>query len=194
MLSHYVFSEFENGTIFMKDGSKIDIPLNFNSASEQIVFIRNGQKLALADETILNVDSVFIRNKKFVLVEDKFMEKISGINYDLFIEYKCKVTPPREDKEGYGVKSRTASINTYHRAYGPGGIYELKLPEDFIVKPYVEYKVKIKDKIYSFNSVRQLLKLYSNQKQKVNNYTSVNEIDINNIENIRKFIQYMQID
>lgn len=193
-ISHYVFPEFQNGTIFMKDGTRIDIPLNYNSASEEIVFIRNGKKLALADEMIPNVDSVLIQNKKFILEDDTFIEIVSGINYDVLIAYKCKVSEPQPDGD-YGVKSRTASIKTYYRALGPGGIYELTLPEDLIVRPYIEYQLKVDGQTHYFKSERQLLRLYSHKRDKIKEYTNNNKkIDIDNTASVTEFIQFIQID
>lgn len=192
VLSHYIFPEFVNGVILMKDGTKINVPLNYNSASEQVVFIKNGQKLALADETIPTIDTVYMSDKKFILESGSFMEVKSGSNYDLFIGYKCDVTPPAIER-GYGIKSSMGTVNTYSKMYGSGGIvYELELPKDFKIKPFVVFKLRVNDKIHNFRTEKQLLRIFNNQKEKVQNYRRETKLDMNNIESIEDFIRHMQ--
>lgn len=192
LISHYVFPEFKDGVILMKDGTKVASLLNYNSASEQVVYIDKGNKLALSDGTIEKVDTVFIQDKKFVLVDGNFMEVISGSNFDMYVNYRCKVTLPKDDDSGYGNKSRTSSSRTYRRALGMEGMFELSLPEDYIVKPYIEYKIRNNAGMHNVKNMKQLMKLYKDQKKQIKEYTGINSVSIDNAESVLKFVDYMQ--
>ena len=136
---HYIFPEFVTGSVLMKDGTSHQALLNFNVATEEMIFDQNGQKLAFADVTRKGLDTVFIENRKFVLLDDsKFAEVIHQNGYTLMVQYKCRVIPPGKPS-GYGGTSQTSSVTSYSSLMGSGQLYELKLPDDFKVNPYNVY-------------------------------------------------------
>lgn len=192
LISHYVFPEFKDGVILMKDGTKVASLLNYNSASEQVVYIDKGNKLALSDGTIEKVDTVFIQDKKFVLVDGNFMEVISGSNFDMYVNYRCKVTLPKDDDSGYGNKSRTSSSRTYRRAVGMEGMFELTLPDEYIVKPYTEYIIINNDGVHTIKSIRHLKRIYKGNKQEVKEYANKEDVSLDEVESIIKFVDYFQ--
>lgn len=73
-ISHYLFPEFASGTVLMKDGRRNPALLNFNAATEEMVFNQNGQVLALAEPTLTQTDTVIIGSRRFVLHNHHFVE------------------------------------------------------------------------------------------------------------------------
>jgi len=55
----------------MKDGTRNPALLNYNAATEEMIFDQNGQKLAFAEITLNNLDTVFVQDRKFVLLDNK---------------------------------------------------------------------------------------------------------------------------
>ncbi|HOT65045.1 MAG TPA: hypothetical protein PLV98_06430, partial [Dysgonamonadaceae bacterium] len=105
--------EFVSGTILMKDGTKNQAFLNFNAATEEMVFKQNDQVLALADVTLNQIDTIFIEDRKFVVHEKKIMEVLrQSSSYTLFAQYKCRVIPPGKPA-GYGGTSQTSASDSY---------------------------------------------------------------------------------
>ena len=139
VVNHYIFLEFVTGTVLMKDGTTHQTLLNYNAASEEMIFDQNGQKLAFAEVTLNGLDTVFIEDRRFVLLDNaKFAEVIHQDGYTLMAQYKCRVIPPGKPS-GYGGTSQTSSVTSYSSLLGGGQLYELELPDDFKVNPYNVY-------------------------------------------------------
>lgn len=48
-VNHYVFSKFTEGEVLLKGGSSFRVLLNYNTLTEEMIFERNNQKLAISD-------------------------------------------------------------------------------------------------------------------------------------------------
>ena len=75
-ITHYLFPEFIQGTILMKAGDTRETLLNYNSLTEEMIFETNGRKLAIAPRDIVRMDTIYINNRKFIPMEDYFIEII----------------------------------------------------------------------------------------------------------------------
>ncbi|MGE4514751.1 MAG: hypothetical protein AB7E26_13205, partial [Chryseobacterium sp.] len=65
--THYLQPDFADGTVIMKNGTKNQALLNYNMVTEEMVFYQGEQILALADPTLINLDTVVIGDRKFIL-------------------------------------------------------------------------------------------------------------------------------
>ena len=151
-LSHYIFPEFTKGTIQMKTGIKDEAMLNYNSLTEEMVFDLKGEKLAIDKEKLPLVDTIFINGRKFVPVNNKFVEFIYHSGVDLFCEHVCTVTPPARPT-GFGGASQTSNATMISSFEASGVFYGLKLPDGYIINPHIYYWVKKAWK----NSTEQLI-------------------------------------
>ena len=190
-LSHYIFPEFTQGVVLMKSGEKVKALLNYNSLTEEMVYIDNGTKLAIADKSLATVDTVFIKNKKFVLVKNKFFESIYHSKFDLFIEHKCFVNSPGKPA-AYGGTSQTSSSTSYSSIFSEGMKLELKLPDGYEVQPYSCYWIKKNETFRMFKNIRQLKYLYPTKKELYNAYVKEHDVEFNNQESIIRFIEYLE--
>lgn len=189
---HYVFPEFTNGIVLMKDGAKHQTLLNYNVATEEMIFDQHGQKLALADVTLMHLDTVIIQDRKFVLIENKkFAEVISQNGYKLLAQYKSKVIPPGKPA-AYGGTSQTSSTTSYSSWMGDGRMYQLELPDDFKINPYTVYWIDNGTGWKSFSSMGQIKKFYNKQKTLYNRYTKENKVDFKDQESVAALIHYME--
>jgi hypothetical protein len=173
---HYLFPEFVQGVVLMKSGQKNPAMLNFNAATEEMVFNQNGQVLALAEPTLSQLDTVFLKDKKFVLHNQKFVEVLHQDGYRLFAQYKCRVIPPGKPA-AYGGTSQTSSADSYSSWSSGGRVYELQLPDDFQVKPYMVYLLDNGSGWKEIKSMRQLRNLYKKSKAAYEQYLKKNEVD-----------------
>lgn len=193
-IMHYIFPAFIRGSVLMKDGTSHEALLNYNAASEEMIFDQNGQKLAFAEVTLNGFDTVFIDGRKFVLADNKkFAEVIHQNGYSLLVEYKCRVVPPGK-AAGYGGTSQTSAVTSYSSVMGGGQLYELKLPDDFKVNPYKIYWIEKEGKRSSFLSLRQLRRHYSEQKTRYNSFVKENDVDFDKTESMHQLIHYMETD
>lgn len=190
-LSHYIFPEFIQGVVLMKSGEKVKTLLNYNSLTEEMVYIDKGIKLAIADKSFTTIDTVFIRDKKFVLIKNKFFESIYHSKFDLFIEHKCFVNSPGKPA-AYGGTSQTSSSTSYSSIFSEGMKLELKLPDGYEVQPYSCYWIKKNETFRMFKNIRQLKNLYPTKKDLYNAYVKEHDVEFNNKESIIRLIEYLE--
>lgn len=192
VVNHYIFPEFVTGTVLMKDGTTHQTLLNYNAASEEMIFDQNGQKLAFAEVTLNGLDTVFIEDRRFVLLDNaKFVEVIHKDGYTLMAQYKCRVIPPGKPS-GYGGTSQTSSVTSYSSLLGGGQLYELELPDDFKVNPYNVYWFQKEEEKESFVSLRQVRRYYSKQRALYNKYLKENEVDFDDSASMRELIYFLE--
>lgn len=192
VVNHYIFPEFVTGTVLMKDGTTHQTLLNYNAASEEMIFDQNGQKLAFAEVTLNGLDTVFIEDRRFVLLDNaNFAEVIHKDGYTLMVQYKCRVIPPGKPS-GYGGTSQTSSVTSYSSLLGGGQLYELELPDDFKVNPYNVYWFQKEEEKESFVSLRQVRRYYSKQRALYNKYLKENEVDFDDSASMRELIYFLE--
>jgi len=190
-LSHYVFPEFTEGVILMKTGVENKALLNYNSLTEEMIFENRGQKLALGKTELDQVDTVFIRDRKFLILNKKFVELVYRSKSELYAEHRCTINSPGKSA-GYGGTSQTSAISSYSMLPLGGRVYELKLPEGYITKPYLIYSLKKEGKLNKFVSIKQLMKLYDDKKNLVKAYVRAHDVKYDDQESIIQFLKYLE--
>lgn len=191
-VSHYVFPEFQEGVVLMKNGVRNNVKLNYNAASEEVVFDDNGNKLAIVDEILPQIDTVFIADEKFIRQNNKFVKiMIDNLSINLFVEHKCRVTPPGKPA-AYGGTSQTSSSTSYSSIISGGRMYDLELPDDYKVAPYNVFWINRNGKLQSFSNIGQLKKIYRDKKKLIDDYLKKNDVKLTDEKSIRDAIIYME--
>ena len=90
-MNHYIFPEFTQGVVLMKNGIRNEALLNYNSLTEQMIFEKKGKKLAIGMNELGFVDTVFVKDRKFIALNGVFVELLSQSKWDLYIEHECKM-------------------------------------------------------------------------------------------------------
>ncbi len=190
-LSHYIFPEFTKGTVLMKSGQQLQALMNYNTLSEEMIFEDKGMKLAISKEEKEKVDTVYIAERKFFVLDGCFVELLYRSGYELYAEHRCDVKYPGKPA-GYGGTSETTSVSTYSGVYSGGILYELKLPDDFKINPYLIYLLKKDGEIKKFYNLKQLNKIFSDRKDRLKEYISSNKTDYNDMESVIRLIRYLE--
>lgn len=190
-LSHYIFPEFTQGTVLMKSGQEYKALLNYNSFTEEMIFDNNGKKLAIGKEDKLRVDTVYILKRKFFILEDKFVELLYNSGFELYAEHLCNVKYPGKPAP-YGGTSESTSVTTYSGIYSGGIMYELKLPDGYIIKPYTNYRLKREGEIRRFVNMRQLTKLFDDKKDLIREYLRTHPVDYEDHESLIQMIGFLE--
>ena len=192
--SHYLFPEFTKGVILMKAGNRNDALLNYNTLTEEMIFENNGQKRAIGNNELVLVDTVFIQDRKFVPLNNTFVEWVYHSTWELFIEHKCKVVEAGKPA-GYGGTSQTSAATSVSSLYSQGRVvYNLKLPDEYQVKPYRIYLLKKDMEINTFASMRELKKLYADEKDLFRKYEKTHPVHFEDQESIIQLIEYLESD
>lgn len=190
-LSHYIFPEFTPGTVLMKSGQEYTALLNYNSFTEEMIFDDKGKKLAISKEEKVRVDTVYIMDRKFFTLNDRFVELIYRSEFELYAEHMCNVKYPGKPA-AYGGTSETTSVDTYSGIYSGGIMYELKLPDGYTIKPYINYWLKRDGELQRFVSIKQLTKLFDDNKDLIKEYVSAHSIYYDDQESLVQLIKYLE--
>ena len=191
IISHYLFPQFTEGTVLMKDGKRNTIPLNFNSLTEEMVFKGSSKVLAIVKGEIELVDTVYIKERKFVVSGDKFVELLYKKGCELYAEHKCSVVAP--GKPGpFGTTSQTSSTTTVSSLYAGGSVYALSLPDGYTTRPYIYYWIKKNGELNKFVNIRQLQKFYQDKKDLYKAWDKEHEVKFNDQESIANLVKYLE--
>ncbi|MFY9153037.1 MAG: hypothetical protein WAO52_13555 [Prolixibacteraceae bacterium] len=188
-LSHYLFPEFEKGIVLMKSGDQKVALLNYNELTSEMIFDNNGTKLAFSQTEL--VDTIYIQDRKFVLLDKKFVELIYKSKCELFADYKCSIVDPGKPS-GYGGTSQTAATTTFSSFYTSGQVYNMKLPEGTETKSSVEYWLRIDGNLNKFVSLRQMYQSFPDKKELIKNYRKTHNPDYDNLGSIIEMIKFLE--
>ncbi len=176
----------------MKNGTRNNAKLNYNTASEEMVFDKNGELLALSDLILPQIDTVYISSEKFIRVNNKFMKIIiDEPEISLFVEHKCRIIPPGKPA-AYGGTSQTSSVTSYSSIMAGGRVYSLKLPDDYKVIPYNVFWVNRNGKLQSFSNIGQLKKIYRDKKKVIADYLKKNDVEMTDEKSVKETIVFME--
>lgn len=188
--SHYLLPEFTNGLVLMKSGVKIEVLLNYNTITEEMIFDDKGVKLAMTQLDL--IDTVFIVGKRFIPFDSKFVEDVYLGKSELYIEYKCSINDPGKPA-AYGGTSRTSATTTYSSYFANGLLYQMNLPEGLETIPYVEYWLKKNEKVIKFLNIRQLSKMFEEDKSgSLKDYIKKHQVKYTDKKSIIDLIKHME--
>lgn len=188
-VTHYLFPEFTKGVVLMKNGIKNETLLNYNSLTEEMIFENNGTKLAIGQPEL--VDTVFIKGRKFFLLNGKFVELINNSKYKLYAEHKCTIKDPGKPA-AYGGTSQTSATSTYSSFFTGGQVYDLKLPEGYETKPFVDYWLVKDGEVSKFLSIRQLAKLFNEKDNSFKEFVKKHDVKYTDQSGIIELIRYLE--
>ena len=187
-ITHYLFPEFTQGVVLMKTGIKNEVLLNYNALTEEMIFESNGVKLALA--LVENIDTIFIKDRKFFLLKGKFVELLCHSKYDLYAEHKCSIKDPGKPA-GYGTSSQTAATSTYSSFFSGNRVYDMKLPEAYETNPFTVYWLNKDNALVKFVSLRQLAKIFEDKSGPFKKYVKENHVSYNDPESMAGLIRFL---
>lgn len=190
-ISHYLFPEFIKGSVFMKSGVRQETIMNYNTLTEEMVFQDKGKILAIGNESVANIDSIIIIDRKFVPVESTFFELLYESGHQIFAEHKCRINMPGSPV-GYGGTSHTSSVTSVSSLQADGLFYELKLPDNYETKPYTNYWIKKKGELTQFINMRQLRRIYNNKRSLFDAFVKKHDVKYENEESLITLINYLE--
>jgi hypothetical protein len=203
--SPYLFPEFTAGVVLMNSGTRNEALLNYNAFTEEMVFEDKGVKYAIVKDGAVQVDTVFIRDRKFITLNNNFYELVCHSTYDLYAERKCKVNSMSKP-DGFRTTSQTSAVtpsSSYYKGLNrekgnmyemklPNGFYELELPDGYETKPYTYYWLNKKGELNRFINLKQLMKLYRDKEELFKVYVKNHNVKYEDQESIVLLISFLE--
>lgn len=188
-LIQYTFDAFVPGTVKMKSGETYQQNLNYNIITNEMVFEDNGKYTAIADPA--NVDTVYINDRKFIPLNNKFYEVLVGGNLPLLYESTASVTEPGVST-GYGGTTTTSAASSYQSLLRDGSAYNLKLPEGYNVIPKHEFYIMKSGKLEKAGSEKRLAKLFPDKKDQIRDFVKNNKTDFSKREDVAELVKQIE--
>lgn len=187
-LPNLLLPEFRRCLIKFKSGEKKTAVLNYNLATEELVFLQDGKYMALDYPQL--IDTVFIANRPFVPFGKVFYEVVLKGPISLFIQHKCNVEQVGSPI-GYGQRSRSTGPVNLKTIYGHTATYNLEIPKGYEVVEANEYWIRKEDgTMQNFTNKRQFLKLFPAKQKEIDQFINSNRIDFKKVQDIGKLVEY----
>ena len=187
-ISHYVFADFTQGNVKQKGGNIYSTLLNYNTLTEEMIFVNNGINLAL--DKIETIDSVIIDNHIYIPHEKVFFEQIVSGSISLFVQHKSELET-KGNQVGYGGTSLISSTTKMSTLSNSGLVYNLKLPTEYTIEDNSHYWIKYNNKYYEIDNEKDLKKIFAEQEQKIKSFIKSNKVKFSEESGLRKLVEYL---
>jgi hypothetical protein len=154
-----------------------------------MIFDNNGKYAAIADPK--NVDTVYISDRKYIPLNNKFYEVLVGGNMPLLYESTASVSEPGVPS-GYGGTSTTAAASSYQSLMREGGAYNLKLPDGYTVIAKHEFYIMKDGKLEKAGSEKQLSKVFPDKKSLIKDISKKNNTDFSKREDLAALVKEIE--
>jgi hypothetical protein len=186
-LPNLLFPKFSWGIVKLKAGDKNKAMLNYNTVTQELVFMQKKDFLVLDNPQ--DIDTVYLWNKIFIPFERAFFELAVMAPVSLFIQHKSYVVQPGVPT-GFGATSQTAGPTSVSRIYGARGPIDLKLPKDYKVVDDTEYWIKKEGSMDNFDTKKQFLKIFPDKKDELDKFIKQHDIDFENPAKVVELVVY----
>ena len=156
-MPQFLFPDFTMGKVRLKNGNFQSILLNYNTVSEKMVYKKDDKLYDVVNSEI--IDTVFIKESKFVPAGQVFYEVLLVAMISLYIQHKGNLLPPPA-VAGYGGTSQVSNTKNLTSVDLSMGYYNLKLPRDYTVKPDQVFWINKDNSMISYATERQFLKIF----------------------------------
>lgn len=188
-LVQYVFGEFSPGTVKSKSGQIHKQVLNYNLVTNEMVFNNNGTYMAIAQPE--NVDTVYINDRKFIPLNNKFYELLLNEKWPLLLEFTATIYE-QGTPTGYGGTSNTSASSALKSLITTGGTYSLKLPDGYTIAPENVFWIKKNGNLEKAGSEKQLVKIFRDEKDRIKDLVKKNHTNFSKREDVIALIKQVE--
>lgn len=190
-LPHFLFPEFREGVVIMKDDKPFSIMLNYNLLEQRLVTELNGTYRYSKDPAL--IDSVLIGDRVLIPVDDNFFEVISHGRFTFMVQHRATLIE-KGNEVGYGVKSQSTGPTQYKRfemnGYW-GNVAYLDIPADGEVKIAPVFWVKQGTSLDKFSNAKQLMKILPGYKPVIQKYIDQEKVNFKSPEDVTRLGIYL---
>jgi hypothetical protein len=184
----YIFPDFQNGKVIMKNSNEIKCKLNYSFLLDEVLFINeNGEKMALANPE--EISEVHIANRLFIPGLKGYCEVIERGAVLLVYKWTCNIA--EKGKEGaLGIPTDAPSVVQMNRMSFDAREWKLDVDKEAVVSVEVIPYLKIRSKYISVKGAKDFFKATPGKKDEIKTYISQNPVDFKKEADLRRLTQY----
>lgn len=187
--NRYMFDEFTDGKVLMKNGSVVHTSLNYDWINQEINYFDGEEQMILTG--LETIDTIYIAAHKFIPY-GKFLLEVIPINTtdNLYINWKIKIT--NKGRQGaMGTTSHAVTSQTYDINSIQGRAMERSDQYIYDATSENSYYVRIDDRFKMFNSEKSFLKLFPKEEaEKIQSYIKTQKLDMKKVPDIISVVNY----
>jgi hypothetical protein len=188
----YLFKDFSNSTIRMKDGHSENSVMNYNIVSGMMVFMKNDKYYDLTNPEL--IDTVYINESRFIPVKDVFGEVLVTGTLPCFIQHVGNLMPVGKDI-GYGGTSQASAVMNVDNVVVENRFltaknYNLELPPDYSVETSLIFWIRKGTEYLSFQNEKQFLQLFPDKVDQIKSFLKKNKLKIGKPEDLKAIIRF----
>jgi len=188
----FYYSQFTNGKVFFRDGTKGAAKMNYSRLFDQMLYIDpKGDTLALADEKTIKFITVDLDTFYF---DEGYVRLVAGNNVVKLAEKQIWVMADIR-KIGTHNKSTTTfaveSFSTYTNGSDAAKSKELILNEDIVLRKETQYYFGDEYNHFVRAGKKRLLLLFPKEQQGIENYLKENNVNFDKKEDLEKLAQFL---
>lgn len=187
-IPQYLFNRFTDGLVVKKSGEKVVAELNYNIATQEMIFKKDGRFLALGN--LNTIDTVYLNNMVFIPYDNMFLEFAVSGKIDLLVQFSGTARVKGEDV-GYGVSSETSRVTSMTSITNGGALYNLDLPDNIEITRNITYYVRQGEEMERFVNERAFARLFRDKKKKIKNYIKDNNLDFDNYSDVVQVVTWL---
>jgi hypothetical protein len=186
-LPQYLFPQFDSSIVVLKTGESSKALMNYNTLTERMAFYQKGSVLNLVKPE--SVETIYIQKRVFIPLENAFYEVILSAPVSFFIQHKSDLVS-KGRPAALGTTSQTSGVTSVSKLVGPTNTYNMKLPEDFEIKPYKIYWIRMNNKMHRFMNDRQFLKIFPENEDQLREFIKKSDINITKPDDLLKLATF----
>lgn len=186
----FSYPQFTNGKVFLRDGSKTEVRLNYNRLVDEMHFVGpSGDTLALDNEKTIKY--IVIGTDTFYYDEGYLRLVSTGSLAKLGIQQIWKISDTRQ-VGAYNTTNNSLSMLSYISMNEGGRLYDLTVNEDIILTKIERYYFGDNFNHFVIADKGNLLALFPKEQNSISRYLKENKVSFNNRNDLEKLIQYLK--
>jgi hypothetical protein len=190
--SVYLYPQFANGHVLLKNKQLASALVNYNRLSGQMLFINpKGDTLEFADPE--KIEWVAVSNDTFQFFDKAYIQKMThyadGINLykKETIRYNGK-----EKKSGYGGYSTTTAANSINKVSSENKIEKISVDENALYVPTTTYYLGSPSGKYLLAVKKNFEKLFVQHEKKPGEYLQQNKVNFKSDTDLLALLAWLQ--
>jgi hypothetical protein len=184
----YLYPNFVNGMVELKNGQKILRPVNYNRIAATIEFINDGKDtLAIADESAVN--QVIVGDDVFIF-SPACLRAISKGKAKLYIHEKMKVGDV-QNIGAFGIPNSGSGITKNEQVNMNYQNFNFEVDETIIISKATYFLIETENHEFIPANKKNVLKAYPNKKDAINDYLKSNNVNFNKQAQLQALAEYI---
>ena len=186
----FYYPQFTSGIVFLRDGTKTKVKMNYNRLVDEMHFINSkGDTLALDNEKTVEYIAIGIDTFYY---NEGFVRLISTGNVVKLVVKQIWMIKETRQIGAFNSTNNSVSMVSYKSYNEKGRLYDLTVNEDVILTKVENYYVGDKYNHFVIAGKKNILMLFPKEEKRIGTYLKENKINYNSKEDLEKTVQFIE--